>query len=161
MTPAQLQQFDSFLDENDWDIYYWATQEPTPTSVAYAEGAGPDLAAPEAQGSAMPNTMPPADAGAPHADSQPAGKQSFDEVFRQDKAYSGEWAQTAGRFKPAYRPVPQRWKNSEILSRLRSHVKSRSAGGVLEGEDVKVTEDPDAGKGMGFMPELRNYDRTA
>ena len=40
-------------------------------------------------------------------------------------------------------------------------MKSRSAGGVLEGEDVKVTEDPDAGKGMGFMPELRNYDRTA
>ena len=162
MTPAQLQQFDSFLDENDWDIYYWATQEPTPTSVAYAEGAGPDLAAPEAQGTNMPNTMPPADAGAPpHGDSQPAGKQSFDAVFRQDKAYSGEWAQTAGRFKPAYRPVPQRWKNSEILARLRSHVKSRSAGGVLEGEDVQVREDPEAGKGMGFMPELKNYDRSA
>lgn len=90
MTPAQLQQFDSFLDENDWDIYYWATQEPTPTSVAYAEGAGPDLAAPEAQGTTMP------DASAPHGDAQPAGKQSFDEVFRQDKAY---WA--SGRRRPA------------------------------------------------------------
>ena len=101
------------------------------------------------------------DASAPHGDAQPAGKQSFDEVFRQDKAYSGEWAQTAGRFKPAYRPVPQRWKNSEILARLRSHVKSRSAGGVLEGEGVEVKEDDaNAGKGMGFMPELRNYDRA-
>jgi hypothetical protein len=155
MTPAQLQAFDSFLDENDWDIYYWATQEPTPTSMAYAEGAGPDLASPEAQG------LAPADAGTPHGTAQPAGEQSFDEVFRQDKSYSGEWAQTAGRFKPAYRPVPLRWKNSEILARLRSHVKSRSAGGVLEGEDVEVKADDDnAGKGMAFMPELRNYDRA-
>ena len=151
MSPDQLQQFDAFLDENDWDIYYWATQEPTPTSVAYAEGAGPDLAAPEVQGIA------PADAGTPHGvDPTAAGKESFDEVFRQDRAYSGEWAQTAGRFKPAYRPVPQRWKNSEILARLRSHVKSRSAGGVVE---AKV-DDANAGKGMGFMPELRNYDRA-
>ncbi len=154
MTPAQLQQYDAFLDENDWDIYYWATQEPTPTSVGYAEGAGPDLASPEAQGKA------PADAPSPHGDAQP-GNQSLDEVFRQDKAYSGEWAQTAGRFKPAYRPVPQRWKNSEIMARLRSHVKSRGAGGVLEGEGVEAkADDANAGKGMGFMPELRNYDRA-
>lgn len=154
MTPAQLQQYDSFLDENDWDIYYWATQEPTPTSVGYAEGAGPDLASPEAQGKAPP------DAPAPHGDAQPAGQQSFDEVFRQDKSYSGEWAQTAGRFKPAYRPVPTRWQNSEILARLRSHVKNRSAGGVLEGEDVEVKADENAGKGMGFMPALKNYIRS-
>jgi hypothetical protein len=40
MTPAQLEQFDLFLDENDWDIYYWATQEPPPTSQETAEGAG-------------------------------------------------------------------------------------------------------------------------
>ncbi|KAM0718620.1 hypothetical protein Q7P37_005690 [Cladosporium fusiforme] len=151
MTPAQLQQYDSFLDENDWDIYYWATQEPTPTSVAYAEGAGPDLAAPEAQGSA------PADAPAPHGDAQPAGGQSFDEVFRQDKSYSGEWAQTAGRFKPAYRPVPKRWEGSEILARLRSHVKSRSAEGA-EAAEAKVDEN--AGKGMGFMPALKNFERA-
>lgn len=151
MTPAQLQQYDSFLDENDWDIYYWATQEPTPTSAAYAEGAGPDLAAPEAQGSAPPN------ASAPHGDAQPDGDKSLDEVFRQDKAYSGEWAQTAGRFKPAYRPVPQRWRDSEILQRLRSHVKNRSAEGA-EAAEAKVDEN--AGKGMGFMPELRNFDRS-
>ncbi len=27
MTPAQLAEYDRFLDENDWDIYYWVTQE--------------------------------------------------------------------------------------------------------------------------------------
>lgn len=152
MTPAQLQAYDSFLDENDWDIYYWATQEPTPTSAAYAEGAGPDLAAPEAQGSA------PAGASAPHGDAQPDGGKSLDEVFRQDKAYSGEWAQTAGRFKPAYRPVPKRWEGSEILQRLRAHVKSRSAEGKEGVEEARGDEQ--AGKGMGFMPELRNYERS-
>lgn len=26
MTPGQLEQYDRFLDENDWDIYYWLTQ---------------------------------------------------------------------------------------------------------------------------------------
>lgn len=152
MTPAQLQAYDSFLDENDWDIYYWATQEPTPTSAAYAEGAGPDLASPEAQGSA------PAGASAPHGDAQPDGGKSLDEVFRQDKAYSGEWAQTAGRFKPAYRPVPKRWEGSEILQRLRAHVKSRSAEGKEGVEEARGDEQ--AGKGMGFMPELRSYERS-
>lgn len=38
MTPKQLEQYDLFLDENDWDIYYWATQEPSPTSRETAEG---------------------------------------------------------------------------------------------------------------------------
>lgn len=36
MTRAQLDQYDKFLDENDWDIYYWATQAPEPES-----GKGP------------------------------------------------------------------------------------------------------------------------
>ena len=45
MTPNQLQQYDLFLDENDWDIYYWATQEPTPTSMATADGGDPKFAA--------------------------------------------------------------------------------------------------------------------
>lgn len=53
----------------------------------------------------------------------------------------GEWAQTVGAFKPAYRPVPVRWKDSEILELLRNHVRSRSADG-------------DEGQGMGFMPPL-------
>ncbi|KAF2635727.1 TPR repeat protein-like protein [Massarina eburnea CBS 473.64] len=119
MTPSQLQQYDLFLDENDWDIYYWATQEPSPTSLETAEGSGSDLATPPAQGK---------------------------DEYRRAPA-SGEWAQTVGTFKPAYRPVPQRWKDSEILNLLRAHVERRSAG---EGKD-------DA-KGLGKMPEIKVFD---
>lgn len=143
MTPKQLQQYDLFLDENDWDIYYWVTQEPTPTSMVYAEGSGPDLAYPEAQGKA------------------PAEPKLETDAWRNGQPRSGEWAQTVGTFKPAYRPVPQRWKNSEILAMLRKHVKDRSAGGVHEAEavvegdqSVKAT----GGGGLGFMPEVRNFD---
>jgi hypothetical protein len=138
MTKAQLDQYDRFLDENDWDIYYWATQEPTPTSMETAEGSGPDTATPSAQGKAMKaSPSPPA---------------------------SGEWAQTIGTFKPAYRPVPQRWKNSEILSLIRKHVKDRSAGGVTEasakvdGQGLSQHITGTGGRGLGFMPPLRNMD---
>lgn len=115
MTMAQMAQFDLFLDENDWDIYYWATQQPSPTSQETAEGAakGPEGATANAQGH----------------DKTP---QLETDEWRQGKPRSGEWAQTVGTFKPAYRPVPVRWRNSEILSMLRRHVISRSAGGVLE-----------------------------
>ncbi|KAI5203476.1 DUF339-domain-containing protein [Aureobasidium subglaciale] len=135
MTAKQLQQYDLFLDENDWDIYYWATQEPTPTSMEYAEGGGPDQATPAAQ-----------------------GKAAKDQVVRPPG--TGEWAQTVGLFKPAYRPVPQRWKNSEVLAMLRQHVKDRSAGGVLEGDKSGEAEpDSKSGQGMAFMPELKNLDK--
>ena len=116
MTPAQMAQYDMFLDENDWDIYYWATQEPTPTSQETAEGAGRG-----AEG---------ATANASGTDKKP---QLETDEWRQGKPRSGEWAQTVGTFKPAYRPVPARWKNSEILAMLRRHVISRSAGGIHEG----------------------------
>jgi succinate dehydrogenase flavin-adding protein (antitoxin of CptAB toxin-antitoxin module) len=120
MTIAQMSQFDLFLDENDWDIYYWATQEPTPTSQETAEGtgSGPEGASAASQGIAKKEPKLDTDA------------------WRQGKPRSGEWAQTVGTFKPAYRPVPARWKNSEILGMLRRHVISRSAGGVLEGADI-------------------------
>lgn len=142
MTESQMQQYDIFLDENDWDIYYWATQEPSPTSQEYAEGAGPDLATKAAQGKA------PAELSDQRA-RQPA---------------QGEWAQTVGTFKPAYRPVPQRWKNSEILSMLRKHVINRSAGGVhfddkASSVDGKDLSDGSGGKGMAFMPKLKHYDQ--
>ncbi|KAF2138498.1 uncharacterized protein K452DRAFT_256027 [Aplosporella prunicola CBS 121167] len=143
MNQKQLQDYDRFLDENDWDIYYWATQEPNPTSAEYAEGAGSDMATPTAQGENPP--MPQDRAGTW------AGK-------------TGEWAQTAGTFKPAYRPVPQRWKDSEVLSLLREHVKNRSAAGVAEGDaevggkslnqSVKGT----GGGGLGRMPEVKKFD---
>ncbi|KAF2435657.1 TPR repeat protein-like protein [Tothia fuscella] len=132
MTEKQLDQYDRFLDENDWDIYYWATQEPTPTSMETAEGAGQSMATPKAQG------QPPV---APK---------------------SGEWAQTVGTFKPAYRPVPQRWMNSEILSLLRKHVKDRSAGGVHEitaevsGNGLAQSVKGTGGGGLGFMPPIKD-----
>ncbi|EON68514.1 hypothetical protein W97_07772 [Coniosporium apollinis CBS 100218] len=142
MTPQQLQQYDLFLDENDWDIYYWATQQPTPTSTEYAEGGSPDMATPTAQGKAPADT----------------------DEWRQGQPRSGEWAQTVGTFKPAYRPVPQRWKNSEILSMLRKHVKDRSAGGVheasakVEGQALNQSVTGTGGGGLGFMPEVKNFD---
>jgi len=34
MSMEQLDVYDRFLDENDWDIYYWATQMPPATSAA-------------------------------------------------------------------------------------------------------------------------------
>ena len=62
-----------------------------------------------------------------------------------------------GAFKPAYRPVPQRWKNSEILSLLRRHVREKSAGGVLE--DVKLGGGAKAsGEGLGRMPEVQTFE---
>ena len=131
-----MEQYDLFLDENDWDIYYWATQEPTPTSRETAEGNGPDLSNPVAQGKAM--------------------DKSETDAWRNGAPRSGEWAQTVGTFKPAYRPVPQRWKNSEILSMLRRHVIDRSAGGV---HDESLGSGPSVrGGGLGRMPEVQNFD---
>lgn len=142
MTQAQLQQYDVFLDENDWDIYYWATQEPPSTSAEHAEGAGLHLATPTAQAVSYP------------------------EKDEQRERPQGEWAQTVGTFKPAYRPVPVRWKNSEILSLLRKHVKERSAGGVhqveaaaeVDGRGLNQSVRGTGGGGMGFMPPVRNFD---
>ncbi len=145
MTTRQLQQYDIFLDENDWDIYYWATQEPTPTSRETAEGGNPDSSTPAAQGKAM--------------------DQSETDAWRKGAPRSGEWAQTVGTFKPAYRPVPQRWKNSEILSMLRKHVLVRSAGGVHEDSSAQVggkglaqSIQGTGGGGLGRMPDVQNFD---
>jgi hypothetical protein len=133
MTTEQLKQYDIFLDENDWDIYYWATQEPTPTSAETAEGASADLATPNAQGK--------------------------DERAREPA--QGEWAQTVGTFKPAYRPVPARWKDSEILALLRKHVQDKSSGGVSEGKAEVDGKGPAQGikgtGGLGMMPEVRHF----
>ena len=138
MSSKQLEQYDLFLDENDWDIYYWVTQEPTPTSRETAEGSGPDKATVAAQG---------------------RPKASWQENP------SGEWAQTVGRSKPAYRPVPVRWKNSEILALLRKHVIDRSAGGVHESSTADVSGKGLAqrvegvgGGGLGSMPPVQNFD---
>ncbi|KGY15359.1 hypothetical protein PABG_11661 [Paracoccidioides brasiliensis Pb03] len=123
MTAQQLEEFDKFLDENDWDIYYWATQEaedPSATDKANSAAAGR---------SSIPTKDTPTT------------------TWKSGAAKSGEWAQTVGAFKPAYRPVPQRWKDSEILVRLREHVHERSALG-LKGEKTQ------SGGGLGRMPDL-------
>lgn len=141
MNKEQLQQYDAFLDENDWDIYYWATQSPagTPTSLETAEGSIQD------QKNTKTEYSSPA---------SPAQTQQTD-AWRQGAPRSGEWAQTVGAFKPAYRPVPQRWKESEVLERLRQHVKDRSAGGVLKG----VGSDKNTGGGgLGKMPEVQTFE---
>lgn len=142
MSQTQLATYDRFLDENDWDIYYWVTQEPTPTSMEYAEGGKPEFATPVAQGKA-------------HEDIKEEKPRAWME------SSSDEWAQTVGRNKPAYRPVPARWKNSEILSQLKKHVKERSAGGihdfdVIEGQS-QLTQQTGGG-GLGRMPNVRNFD---
>jgi succinate dehydrogenase flavin-adding protein (antitoxin of CptAB toxin-antitoxin module) len=134
MTPAQLTQYDLFLDENDWDIYYWATQEPSPTSQETVDGAGKEKISTQ---------------GTDTGKQSEAGLETSE--WSQQAPRSGEWAQTIGTFKPAYRPVPARWKNSEILAMLRRHVISRSAGGLhqdnMETGGVK-------GTGGGMPPEL-------
>ncbi|KAF4464408.1 EMI5 [Fusarium albosuccineum] len=109
-----LDQYDLLLDENDWDIYYWATQKEELSST---------------------NPSSPESPSTSDIDAKPAS----DQITRHPP--TGEWAQTVGNFKPAYRPVPARWKDSEILEMLRAHVRSRSVDG---GE----------GGGMGFMPPL-------
>lgn len=118
MSKGQLEQYDRFLDENDWDIYYWATQEPEPVSDAKMGGSG--------------DAVPGVHHEAPEKDKE-GGRPGPVEPR------GGEWAQTIGTFKPAYRPVPKRWEGSEILVMLRSHVKERGMG---KG-------------GMAFMPRLR------
>ncbi|KAF8244537.1 DUF339-domain-containing protein [Wilcoxina mikolae CBS 423.85] len=114
MTKEQLEQYDRFLDENDWDIYYWATQQAPPTSVEYAEG-----------GSSPPGGG--ADVGVRGAAVEDA-RPTVEEV-RKGKGGVGfgeqpptEWAQTVGRKKEPYRPPPSRWRDSEILKMIREHV---------------------------------------
>ena len=143
MTQAQLEQYDRFLDENDWDIYYWVTQEPTPTSRETAEGAGAENATEAVRGVDQPT-----------------------DAWRKGAARSGEWAQTVGAFKPAYRPVPARWRSSEILSMLRKHVIDRSAGGIQEtsaqvdGKGLNQSIRGTGGGGLGGrMPDVQVFDQ--
>lgn len=153
MTAAQMVQYDQFLDENDWDIYYWVTQEPSPTSRETAEGAGLG-----SEGATI-NAMGTDQKKSPVAQGTDAGKQPDPKLetdeWRNGASRSGEWAQTIGTFKPAYRPVPKRWQNSEILAMLRRHVISRSAGGIHDGK----MKDDKSGKGMAFMPPLFQTDQ--
>lgn len=130
MTPEQMAQYDRFLDENDWDIYYWATQ---------GEDSQEAAATTNTPAAGLQNSEPYlGDQGAD------GGKQKLEPA----SPAKGEWAQTIGTFRPAFRPVPARWRGSEVLGLLRRHVKDRSAAGVLGNNDR------DRAEGMAFMPPL-------
>ncbi|KAI1631739.1 Flavinator of succinate dehydrogenase-domain-containing protein [Biscogniauxia mediterranea] len=166
MTREQMAQYDLFLDENDWDIYYWATQEPPPTSTssAAAPSASSNTARPPPPPTMTEDTNSPAYGSAPEAmtaetsSETSTGGQAHDADALESKGSNaaaataatseeepyrkpgeGEWAQTVGTFKPAYRPVPARWRDSEVLRLLREHVKAKAR---------------ERG-GMAFMPRLR------
>jgi succinate dehydrogenase assembly factor 2 len=157
MTKQQMVQYDLFLDENDWDIYYWATQDEspgpdtTPTNPPKAKSLESSTTAGAESyhgvGAGAEKTIDAGNSG----NADPPVPQDVQVRVRKD----GEWAQTIGTFKPAYRPVPARWKDSEILLMLRKHVRSRRADTDATGEGRgRETPAAEAGKGMGFMPPL-------
>jgi succinate dehydrogenase assembly factor 2 len=177
MTREQMTDYDLFLDENDWDIYYWATQEEPSASDATADSPSSSSSSSSANtkttdtssasyggsveaelaeaacntpASATSSSSTTCTGGSPltgeHMDTKSAAapalasdKSSPSSVPPPTSSSSGEWAQTVGTFKPAYRPVPERWQDSEILVLLREHVRSRSG---QKG-------------GMAFMPALK------
>ncbi|OQD90696.1 hypothetical protein PENANT_c001G05554 [Penicillium antarcticum] len=115
MDHDQLVEYDRFLDENDWDIYYWATQD------------------------------------AP-IESTPKEDQ-VTENWKETGAKSGEWAQTIGAFRAAYRPVPERWQESAVLELLREHVRDKSATGFEKAKNKKTG----GGQGLGRMPNVQVF----
>ncbi|KAK1654334.1 Flavinator of succinate dehydrogenase-domain-containing protein [Colletotrichum phormii] len=157
MTKSQMAQYDLFLDENDWDIYYWATQEEAPSASASTQktlfSSSTDTLASSTVNAA--ESYRPVGSGA--ASTIDSGKKTpskpKEDVRTQD--VPGEWANTVGSFKAQYRPVPVRWQGSEILEMLRAHVRSRRADGTV-GVHRDVQERKEGG--LGFMPPLFDVD---
>ncbi|KAF9882033.1 hypothetical protein CkaCkLH20_00069 [Colletotrichum karsti] len=154
MTKAQMQQYDLFLDENDWDIYYWATQEEAPSASAPTTG-GSDILASSTTNAA--ESYRGVGDGAKKTIDSGAGASTVEDVQVQPPR-AGEWSNTIGTFKAAYRPVPVRWKGSEILEMIRAHVRSRRADGTV-GVHRDVQERKEGG--MGFMPPLFDVDQAS
>ncbi|KAI3342318.1 Flavinator of succinate dehydrogenase-domain-containing protein [Ustulina deusta] len=168
MTHEQMTEYDLFLDENDWDIYYWATQEEPSTTSSSPSSSSTDksaaIAASSSSSSSSTTTTDTSSAaygsaaetaesisstaessttstgGLPLAGEHIDTKADSDAPPPPASPYAGEWAQTVGTFKPAYRPVPARWQDSAVLKLVREHVRTRSG---------------DKG-GMAFMPALRS-----
>ncbi|KAJ0307050.1 hypothetical protein COL5a_009479 [Colletotrichum fioriniae] len=165
MTKSQMAQYDLFLDENDWDIYYWATQEEAPSASASTQKTSSS----SSSGSSSNDTLAsstvnaaesyrPVGTGA--ASTIDAGKNATQTKPKEDvrtQDVPGEWANTVGSFKAQYRPVPVRWQGSEILEMLRAHVRSRRADGTV-GVHRDVQERKEGG--LGFMPPLFDVDRA-
>lgn len=116
MERGLLEQYDLFLDENDWDIYYWTTQN-APEGEAVAVAAVTETEA-EAEAASV-------------AERVETTEQSAGMAFGEGPV--GEWVQTVGRVREPYRPPPSRWMDSEILGLLRAHVKARAEGGQRTG----------------------------
>lgn len=103
MTRAQLQEYDLFLDENDWDLYYWATQSPanTPTTLETAEGTvnnTPAQTTTEYQAPAAPGQTQETDAwrqGGKSDNLHSTGRWSLTPPVVAPR--SGEWSQTVGK----------------------------------------------------------------
>ncbi|PSR74479.1 Flavinator of succinate dehydrogenase-domain-containing protein [Coniella lustricola] len=161
MPIAQMREYDLLLDENDWDIYYWATQTEQEAAAAASPSSASSPAGATMQAAGMQNSEPylgtqgqgvPEPSSSNSSNNGVASQQQGGGDSRKTGPVApakGEWAQTVGTFKPAYRPVPARWKDSEILGLLRAHVKERSAAGVLgNGRERETAE------GMAFMPAL-------
>ncbi|KAK1979166.1 Flavinator of succinate dehydrogenase-domain-containing protein [Colletotrichum cereale] len=156
MTKAQMRQYDLFLDENDWDIYYWATQEEAPSNSAPTRAPPADtLASATAKGAE--SYRPVGDGAAATIDSGRSALSKPSGDVRTQPPRAGEWANTIGTFKAQYRPVPARWQGSEILEMLRAHVRSRRADGTV-GVHRDVQERKEGG--LGFMPPLFDVDKA-
>lgn len=110
MNRAQLEEYDQFLLEEDWDIYYWATQDPKDPASLASRGEG---AASPSSSSSDPST--------------PAAQPAATEDSYKREPVPGEWARIAGNFEAGYRPVPERWRDTELLRKLRQHVLDKSA----------------------------------
>ncbi|KAF8476246.1 Flavinator of succinate dehydrogenase-domain-containing protein [Kalaharituber pfeilii] len=138
MSPEQLKEYDKFLDENDWDIYYWCTQTVPTTSAEYAEGGSKFMATEAAQGQNIPGTTPtsrdsissdatPSDPQVPqNANAKPLLAAGM------DSSRAGEWAQTIGKKREPYRRPPERWINSDILKMIRCLWEEGIPGGINE-----------------------------
>lgn len=169
MTRAQMQEYDRFLDENDWDIYYWATQTPAATTVESAEGAPEGGHAPGVLQGEKANRVEKQKTGEekmvaeemrgartkaggeggpvkarPSLTDAPEKVESGAEKVEFGGGPVGEWSQTVGRNREPYRPPPKRWVNSEILRLIKKH--------VAEGK-AKVAGTEKLG-GLGSMPAL-------
>ncbi|KAL2877368.1 Succinate dehydrogenase assembly factor 2 mitochondrial [Colletotrichum sp. CLE4] len=158
MTKSQMAQYDLFLDENDWDIYYWATQEEAPSASASTQKTSSSSSTKDTLASSTVNAAEsyrPVGSGA--ASTIDSGKKTpskpKEDVRTQE--VPGEWANTVGSFKAQYRPVPVRWQRSEILEMLRAHVRIRRADGTV-GVHRDVQERKEGG--LGFMPPLFDVD---
>lgn len=149
LTHKQLVEYDKFLDENDWDIYYWCTQttpQPPPplssTSAKYMEEAkkGISMATATAVTKDVPQNVPPQEQKKGGSAAPPR-----DRTFAAGlDTGAGEWAHTVGRKKEPYRRPPEQWVHSEILAMIRKHVEERKAG------------EETAGRGLGRMPPMRD-----